>query len=79
MQVSEEDFINFLNILWEKDKWKKGKTLSKHDMEKQFEKLGWDPLENAILYSSPIQPNGAMTTYYFDAKAGIAYENTGYW
>jgi len=78
-KVSEEDFINFLNILWEKDKWKKGKTLSKHDMEKQFEKLGWDPLENAILYSSPIQPNGAMTTYYFDAKAGIAYENTGYW
>ena len=48
-------------------------------MAKQFRKLGWDPLENAISYSSPIQPNGAMTTYYFDAKAGIAYENTGYW
>ena len=78
-KVSEEDFINFLNVLWEKDKWEKGKAVSKTEMAKQFQKLGWDPLENAISYSSPIQPNGAMTNYYFDAKAGIAYENTGYW
>ncbi len=78
-KVSEEDFIKFLNVLWKKDKWEKGKAVSKKNMAKQFQNLGWDPLENAIIYSSPIQPNGAMTNYYFDAKAGIAYENTGYW
>lgn len=78
-KISEEDFINLLNVLWEKDKWEKGKAVSKKTMAKQFQKLGWDSLENGISYSSPIQPNGAMTTYYFDAKADIAHENTGYW
>ena len=78
-KVAEEGFINFLNVLWGKDKWEKGNGVGKKEMAKQFQKLGWDPLENAIIYSSPIQPNGAMTHYYFDSKAGIAYENTGYW
>lgn len=78
-KVSEEGFINFLNVLWGKDKWEKGNGVGKKEMAKQFQQLGWDPLENAIIYNSPIQPNGAMTHYYFDAKAGIVYEDTGYW
>tara|TARA_E500000178_G_scaffold333507_1_gene368574 strand:+ start:744 stop:851 length:108 start_codon:yes stop_codon:yes gene_type:complete len=34
--------------LREKDKWEKGKAVSKKTMAKQFQKLGWDSLENGI-------------------------------
>ena len=44
-----------------------------------FQMVGWEPLENATTYYSPSKGSGAMTTYYYDKKAGIAYHDAGYW
>ena len=35
--------------------------------------------DKAVVYYSPSKGSGAMTTYYYDRKAGIAYHDTGYW
>ncbi len=40
---------------------------------------GWEPLENATLYYGPSKKNGAITVYFYDRKAGIAYHTAGYW
>ncbi|MFM8931550.1 MAG: hypothetical protein ACKOS8_06705 [Gemmataceae bacterium] len=40
---------------------------------------GWEPLENAILYYGPSKKNGAITAYFYDRKAGVAYHSAGYW
>jgi hypothetical protein len=56
-----------------------GGPAKRENMVRRFESLGWEPLENAIIFYSPSEPNGAMTTYYFDSEAGSVYHDRGYW
>ena len=88
-KVKEADFMKFLDQLWEA---KKGSSAHKREemageaepanqerMARRFQAIGWEPLDNAITYYSPSKPNGAITTYYYDREAGVAYHDTGYW
>lgn len=88
-KINEKDFTAFMNQLWEtggKDSAHKresmsgeGEPVSRDAMDKRFKTLGWKPLENAVTWFSPSKGSGAMTTYYYDRKAGIAYHDRGYW
>jgi hypothetical protein len=88
-RVSEAGFHRFLDRLWEVRKddsahqrdqmYGEGKPANREDMAKRFEPLGWEPLKNVVIHYSPSKANGAMTTYYYDREAGIAYHDTGYW
>jgi hypothetical protein len=79
----------FLNKLWEAGKDSsaherdsmagEGEEASREGMVRRFKALGWKPLDNAVKYYSPSKPSGAMTTYYYDREAGIAYHDRGYW
>ncbi|MFT4550332.1 MAG: hypothetical protein ACI9MB_004309 [Verrucomicrobiales bacterium] len=70
--VSEKDFHHFLDGLWETNK-----DSSAHRRE-QMHGEG-ETVENAVQYYGPSKASGAMTTYYFDREAGIAYHDTAYW
>ena len=88
-KVSEVDFMKFLDQLWEAKKDSsahqrdmmagEGEPANRERMVRRFQAAGWEPLDNAITYYSPSKPNGAITTYYYDREAGIAYHDTGYW
>ena len=88
-KVAEKDFKEFIDKLWEEKRdvsahkrdsmSGEGEPVKREKMVRRFESLGWEPLENAIIFYSPSKPNGAMTTYYFDREAGIAYHDCGYW
>lgn len=88
-QVAEKDLMDFLNQLWENEKGNsaherdsmsgEGEPASKETMLRRFQRLGWEPLENAIIYYSPSKRSGAMTTYYYDRESGIVYHDRGYW
>ena len=88
-KISEADFMKFLDQLWEASKDSsahqresmggEGEPANREGMARRFKAAGWEPLDNAITYYSPSRPNGAMTTYYYDRNAGIAYHDTGYW
>ena len=88
-KVSETDFHNFLNALWEaksdrsahqRDRMGgEGEPPKQERFAKRFEPFGWEPLKNAIKYHSPSKSSGAITEYYYDRDAGIAYHDTGYW
>lgn len=88
-KVAPKDFMAFVNKLWEDQKDTsaherdsmsgEGKPAKQERMVRRFQTLGWDPLANAIIYYSPSKSNGAMTTYYYDREAGIAYHDRGYW
>lgn len=56
-----------------------GEPANRERMARVFKAAGWEPLDNAITYYSPSKPSGAMTTYYYDREAEIAYHDTGYW
>ena len=87
-KVSEKDFHNFLTGLWEAEKGNsahqrgemhgEGEPASQNESAKRLP-FGWKPLPSAATYYSPSKASGAMTTYYFDKEAGVAYHNTGYW
>lgn len=88
-KISEADFKKFLDQLWEAKKDSsahqrdrmsgEGEPANRELMAKHFKAAGWEPLDNAITYYSPSKPSGAMTTYYYDREAGIAYHDRGYW
>lgn len=78
-KISEKDFLKFLDDLWQGKEREKGVAANQREMAKHFERLGWEPFENAISYNSPSKPNGAMSNYYYNAKTGMVFENTGYW
>lgn len=88
-KVDENHFKKFLDGLWEADKGRsahkresmsgEGKPVNREAMGKCFQAAGWPPLDKAIQYHSPSRSNGAMTTFYYDREAGIAYQDTGYW
>ncbi len=88
-KVAEADFMKFLDKLWEAKKDSsahkretmsgEGEPANRERMARRFKAAGWEPLDNAITYYSPSKPSGAMTTYYYDREAGIAYHDTGYW
>jgi hypothetical protein len=88
-KVSEEDFHKFLDRLWKAEKANsahqrahmhgEGEPANDEKLAKRFEPLGWKALKGAVVYYSPSKASGAMTTYYFDQKAGIVYHDTGYW
>lgn len=88
-KVEEADFMKFLDKLWEAKKDSsaherdsmagEGEPANRERMARRFKAAGWEPLDNAITYYSPSKPSGAMTTYYYDREAGIAYHDTGYW
>ena len=87
--VEEDDFKNFINKLWKdqgessahkrESMFGEGESASEETMVRRFEPLGWQPLRNAIIYYSPSKSSGAMTTYYYDRDAGVAYHDRGYW
>ncbi len=88
-EIAEADFRKFLDQLWEARKDNsahqrdsmagEGEPADPKRMARRFKAAGWEPLDNAITYYSPSKPSGAMTTYYYDRKAGIAYHDRGYW
>jgi hypothetical protein len=78
-KIGEKDFLKFLDDLWQGKEREKGVAVNQREMAKHFERLGWEPFENAISYNSPSKPNGAMSNYYYNAKTGMVFENTGYW
>ena len=88
-KVGEADFMKFLDGLWEADKGSsahkrdemhgEGEPASRERMARRFKAAGWEPLDKAVVYYSPSKGSGAMTTYYYDREAGIAYHDTGYW
>ncbi len=88
-KVAKADFFRFLNGIWEA---KKDSSAHKRDMmggegepakQKAMARIskvtGWEPLKNAVTYYSPSKGSGAMTTYFYDEEAGIAYHDSGYW
>lgn len=88
-QVAEVDFKKFINKLWKdqgedsaherESMFGEGEPAREETMVRRFEPLGWQPLRNAIIYYSPSKSSGAMTTYYYDRDAGVAYHDRGYW
>jgi hypothetical protein len=88
-KVAEADFMKFLDKLWEAKKDSsahkrdmmagEGEPADRKRMARRFKAAGWEPLDNAITYFSPSKSSGAITTYYYDREAGIAYHDTGYW
>lgn len=56
-----------------------GDPANQETMARFLKVTGWKPLDKAMIYYSPSKPNGAMTTYYYDREAGIAYHDRGYW
>ena len=88
-KVSEGDFHSFLDDLWtaqkstsahQRDQMSgEGEAADPKAMAAQCERLGWKPLKQAIQYYSPSRPNGAITKYFYDREAGVAYHNAGYW
>jgi len=87
--ISEKDFHDFLNSLWDDQKDTsahqretmsgEGEAADQQEMELRFQSVGWEPLKNAVRYYSPSKNSGAMTTYYYDREAGTAYHDAGYW
>ena len=88
-KVKETDFMRFLDELWEAKKDSsahkrdemsgEGEPANRETMAIYLKATGWKPLDNAITYFSPSKRSGAMTTYYYDREAGIAYHDAGYW
>lgn len=88
-KVTDKEFKEFLDKLWKeqgqgsahkRDSMSgEGTPARKESMARRFESLGWKPLENAVVFYGPSKRNGAMTTYYYDRKAGIVYHDRGYW
>lgn len=88
-KVSEADFMTFMDQLWKtkgdssahkrESMSGEGEPAKPEAMTKRFKAAGWEPLDNATIYYSPSKGSGAMTTYYYDRKAGIAYHDSGYW
>lgn len=88
-KVAEADLMKFLDELWEAKKDSsahqrdhmsgEGEPAKQERMARRFKAAGWEPLDKAIIYFSPSKPSGAMTTYYYDREAGIAYHDRGYW
>ena len=88
-KVAEADLMTFLDKLWEAKKDSsahkrdemhgEGEPASRERMARRFKAAGWEPLDKAVVYYSPSKGSGAMTTYYYDREAGIAYHDTGYW
>ena len=88
-KVEEADFMKFLDRLWEADK---GSSAHKRDemaaKVSQATRRAWRNVSKlpdrnlsatSVTYYSPSKPSGAMTTYYYDREAGIAYHDRGYW
>jgi len=87
-KVEEDHFMKFLDGLWEADK---GKSAHKRDemgegepgnpksIAKRLKTVGQEPLGNFRVYHCPSKRSAAMTTYYYDREAGIAYHDRGYW
>ena len=81
--------MKFLDQLWEAKKDSsahkrelmsgEGEPTKQREMARFSKMVEWEPLENATTYYSPSKGSGAMTTYYYDKKAGIAYHDAGYW
>lgn len=87
-KIEEDQFLKFVDSLWgssEDSAHKRsgmsgeGEPVSSEEVAKRFKRASWEPLENATRYYGPSQSNGAITTYYFDREAGVAYHDRGYW
>ncbi len=87
-KIRREHFVKFVELLWDKPKDSahkrsemsgEGEPVSSEEVAKRFMRAGWEPLDNATAYYGPSESNGAITTYYFDREAGVAYHDRGYW
>lgn len=88
-KVEEDHFMKFLDGLWEVDK---GSSAHKRDemsgegepgnpesIAKRLKTAGQEPLDNFRVYYSPSKQSSAMTTYFYDRKTGVAYQDRGCW
>ena len=87
-KVSEKDFHHFLDDLWKteestssrhRDQAGQGEAAAPKKMPGWCERLGWEPLKEAVQYYSPPKPSGAITNYFYDREAGVVYHDRGYW
>jgi hypothetical protein len=87
-KVKEEQFMKFLDALWEADK---GKSAHKRDERDEGDRGNPERIAKLLdadeeeppgqfrVYYSPSKASAAMTTYYYDRESGIAYHDRGYW
>ena len=88
-KVEQDHFMKFLDGLWEADKGSsahkreemagEGEPGNPESIAKRLKTVGQEPLGNFRVYYSPSKGSAAMTTYFYDREAGIAYHDRGYW
>ncbi|MDG2124494.1 MAG: hypothetical protein P8J87_12385 [Verrucomicrobiales bacterium] len=88
-ELAEKDFMRFLDDIREADKGKSahkrgersgGGTVAKPErIENRFKRAGWENQGKFTIHHGPSKRSSAVTTYYYDREAGIAYQDRGYW
>ena len=87
-KVKEEHFMKFLDELWAADKGKSahkreemedGSPGNPANIANRLKIVAKEPLGNFKVYHGPSKQSSAMTTYFYDRKAGIVYQDRGYW
>lgn len=86
--ILEADLNAYLDELWRaygeasassRDELGEGKPANVEEFEFAFAGLNWPPLQNALSYSSPVEPDGGGATYYFDPATSVCFHRAGYW
>lgn len=87
-KVEEEQFIKFLDDLWQADNGKSAHKREERDegefgsparIAKLLKTDGEESLENFKVYYGPSKASAAITIYYYDQESGVAYHDRGYW
>ena len=86
--IPEADLRAYLNQLWtaygkasavSRDELSDGTPATAEEMRTEFDGLGWPPLQNALKYHSPVEPDGGGATYYVDPTTNTVCHRAGYW
>ncbi|WP_162051052.1 MULTISPECIES: hypothetical protein [unclassified Lentimonas] len=85
--ISEPHFLAYIESLWNEYEsttdgeklLESGSPASAEDIAHVFGDLDWKPPSNAMIYSSPSESDGGGAIYYIDPKAGVVFQQTGYW
>lgn len=87
-EMSEPGLKAYLDGLWDKhgrlsaytrDQLEDGRETSHEAYAHFFKEVDWPPLKSAVVYNSPVEPDGGGATYYVDARQGVVYQHAGYW
>ncbi len=87
--ISASELQDYLDRLWEQygeasaskrdERFDRDPVIYQEIQAHLFSDLGWEPLENPVVFSSPTEADGGGATYYFDSNAGVVLQRTGYW